>query len=218
MGRGGSPAENLNKRTLWGSLWFRRQETLKVCHLLLQDPNFFRLLFRIDQELASQAHAGGCLICGDVLHRANYPRKPRACLPEVLGDFEARFSFCCKRCRKRLTSMSVRFLGQRVYLGIAVVLESARHAGQISAAARVSKALSVPILTLERWRTWWQADFVQTPLWQAQSARFMPPVAVEQLPGELLERFAGQAAQPLLRLLLFLTPLSSRSFAIRERR
>jgi len=189
-----------------------------VCHLLLQDPNFFRLLFRIDQELASQARAGGCLICGDVLHRANYPRKPRACLPEVLGDFKVRFSFCCKRCRKRLTSLSVRFLGQRVYLGIAVVLESARHAGQISAAARVSKALSVPILTLERWRQWWQADFVQAPLWQAQSARFMPPVAVEQLPGELLERFAGQAAQPLLRLLLFLTPLSSRSFAIRERR
>jgi hypothetical protein len=189
-----------------------------VCHLLLQDPNFFRLLFRIDQELASQAQARGCLVCGDVLHRANYPRKPRACLPEVLGDFKVRFSFCCKRCRKRLTSLSVRFLGQRVYLGIAVVLESARHAGQISAAARVSKALSVPILTLERWRTWWQADFVQAPLWQAQSARFMPPVAVEQLPGELLERFAGQAAQPLLRLLLFLTPLSSRSFAIRERR
>jgi hypothetical protein len=189
-----------------------------VCHLLLQDPNFFRLLFEIDQELASQARAGGCQICGDVLHCANYPRKPRACLPEVLGDFEARFSFCCKRCRKRLTSLSVRFLGQRVYLGIAVVLESARHAGQISAAARVSKALSVPILTLERWRQWWQADFVQTPLWQAQSARFMPPVAVEQVPGELLARFAGQAAQPLLRLLLFLTPLSSRSFAIRERR
>ena len=189
-----------------------------MCHLLLQDPNFFRLLFRIDQELASQAHAGGCQICGDVLHRANYRRKPRSCLPEVLGHFEVRFSFCCKRCRKRLTCLSVRFFGQRVYLAIAVVLESARHAGQVSAAARVSKALSVPILTLERWRQWWQADFVQSALWQAQGARFMPPVTVEQLPGELLERFAGQAAQPLLRLLLFVTPLSSRSFAIRDRR
>lgn len=217
MGRRGSPAENLNKRTLWGSLWFRRQETRKVCHILLHDPNFFRLLYRIDQELASQARAGGCLFCGDVLHCANFPRKPRACLPEVRDDFETRFSFCCKRCRKRLTSMSVRFLGQRVYLGLAVVLESARHAGQLSAAARVSKVLSVPILTLERWRKWWQEDFVQTPLWQAQSARFMPPVAVAQLPGELLERFTG-AAQPLLRLLLFLTPLSTKSFTIRERR
>jgi hypothetical protein len=114
--------------------------------------------------------------------------------------------------------MSVRFLGQRVYLGLAVVLESARHAGQISAAARVSKVLSVPILTLERWRKWWQQEFVQTPLWQAHSARFLPPIAVEQLPGECLARFAGPAAQPLLRLLFFLTPLSRKSFTIRERR
>lgn len=218
MGSGGSPAENLNKRTLWGSLWFPRQETFKVCHLLLQDPNFFRLLFRIDQELASQAHAGGCLFCGDVLHRANYPRKPKGCLPEVQDDFKVRFSYCCKRCRKRLTCLSVRFLGQRVYLALAVVLESARHAAQVSAAARLSQALSVPILTLERWRRWWQEDFVQSPLWQAHSARFMPAVAVEQLPSELLERFAGNAAQSLLRFLLFLTPLSSRSFAIREGR
>jgi hypothetical protein len=33
----------------------------------------------------------------------------------------------------------------------------------------------------------------------------------QRLPGVLLERFAGQTAEPLLRLLLFLTPLTVRS-------
>ena len=92
-----------------------------MCHALLQDPKFFRLLLRIDEELAGEAHAGGCE-CGGVLHRANYPRKPRACLNEVRSDFESRFSFCCADCRKRKTSTSVRFLGRRVYLALAVVL------------------------------------------------------------------------------------------------
>ena len=60
-------------------------------------PRFFRLLLRIDQELAAQTKADGCL-CGGVLCRANYPRKPRACLTEGRADFESRFSFCCHRC------------------------------------------------------------------------------------------------------------------------
>jgi len=115
--------------------------------------------------------------------------------------------------------MSVRFLGRRVYLGLAVVLVSARHAGQTPAAARLEAGLGIPIRTLERWRQWWQTDFALTPLWQVQCARFMPPVATHRLPGELLERFTGAAHEALLRLLLFLTPLTVRSLiAIREGR
>jgi len=87
-----------------------------VCHALLQNPNFLQLLLQIDIELAAQSQAGGCH-CGGVLHCANYPRKPRCCLGEARADYESRFSFCCSQCRKRTTSMSVRFLGRRVYLG-----------------------------------------------------------------------------------------------------
>ena len=107
--------------------------------------------------------------------------------------------------------MSVRFLGRRVYLGLAVVLVSARHAGQIPAAARLGEGLGIPISTVERWRQWWQTEFALTPLWQVHCARFMPPVATHRLPGELIDRFTGQTAEPLLRLLLFLTPLTVRS-------
>jgi hypothetical protein len=180
-----------------------------VCHALLQDSRFFRLLLQIDIELAAQSRAGGCQ-CGGVLHRANYPRKPRSCLDEVRADYEWRFSFCCNRCRKRTTSISVRFLGRRVYLGLAVVLMSAGRVESTSAAAQLGETLNVPARTIQRWRSWWVEQFPLTPLWQVTCARFMPPVALSRLPDSLIERFMGTAAEPLMRLLIFLSPLTVR--------
>ena len=186
-----------------------------MCHALLQDPKFFRLLLRIDAELAAEVHSGRCA-CGGVLHRVNYPRKPRACLKEVRSEFASRFSFCCAACRKRKTSTSVRFLGRRVYLALAVVLCSARHAGQNTAAARVSTDLDVPVRTLQRWRQWWVDLFPLTPLWQAHCARFMPPVASDLFPAGLLKRFSGDAAEQLMRLLVFLSPLTVTAISLPE--
>jgi hypothetical protein len=61
---------------------------------------------------------------------------------------------------------------------------------------------------VQRWQQWWREQFPLTPLWQATCARFMPPVAAEQLPGELLERFTGAPHEALLRLLLWLAPVT----------
>ena len=178
-----------------------------MSHFLLQDPRFFQLLLRVDQEFAQQTRVGGC-VCGGVLHRGNYPRKPRGCLPEVRSDFESRFSFCCSVCRKRTTSMSVRFLGRRVYLAMVVVLVSARHAGQTPAASRAAVLLDVPVRTLGRWRRWWQEQFPLTPLWRGACARFMPPLVAVEMPPSLLARFTGTPAQSLMRMLVFLSPLT----------
>lgn len=178
-----------------------------MCHALLQTPNFLALLLRIDHELAAQTRADGCR-CGGALHRADYPRKPRGCPVGVRADYSSRLSFCCAECRKRSTSLSVRFLGRRVYLALAVVLVSARRAGPTPAAARLCGALAVPRRTLSRWRDWWSEQFPLTPLWRASCARFMPPVAAEQLPAGLLERFAGSAAEVLMRLLVFISPVT----------
>ncbi len=178
-----------------------------MCHTLLQDPMFFRLLLCIDQELAAELKAAGCA-CGGVLHRADYPRKPRGCLAEVRSQFQSRSSFCCNRCRKRSTSMSVRFLGRRVYVAMAVVLGSARRAEPNTTAARLAQTLAVPVRTLERWRRWWQGAFPLSALWRAACGRFLPPLVVERLPASLLERFVGAAADRLMRLLVFLTPLT----------
>jgi hypothetical protein len=93
------------------------------------------------------------------------------------------------------------------------VLCSARRAGQNTAAARLCEVLAVPLRTLARWRQWWRSEFMHTPLWQAMGARFVPPVAAERLPGELLGRFVGDAAEALLRLLVFLAPITVRPIA-----
>jgi len=85
---------------------------------------------------------------------------------------------------------------------------SARQAGQNTAAAGLCAALEVPLRTLARWRQWWRDDFMQTPLWQAERARFMPPVGAARLPVGLLERFSGAPAEALVRLLAFLAPLT----------
>jgi hypothetical protein len=101
-----------------------------VCHAILRDANLYTFLFQIDRDLAAEARAAGCL-CGGVLHSARYPRKPRGG-PRGLGpEYETRLSFCCAKegCRRRTTPPSVRFLGQRVYLGAVVVLVSAMEGG-----------------------------------------------------------------------------------------
>jgi hypothetical protein len=51
-------------------------ETIKVCHALLQNPKFFSLLLQIDIDEAAQVQSRHCP-CGAVLHKADYPRKPR---------------------------------------------------------------------------------------------------------------------------------------------
>jgi len=114
--------------------------------------------------------------------------------------------------------MSVRFLGRRVYLALAVVLGSARHAGQSPAAARLASDLQIPVRTLQRWHQWWSEQFPLTPLWQTACARFMPPVDTALLPASLLERFAGDTAEALLRLLVFLSPITVRPVALNEGR
>jgi hypothetical protein len=180
-----------------------------VCHILLQGPQFFQLLLQIDIDLAAQTRAGKCQ-CGGVLHRADYPRKPRGCPSEAQAGYESRFSFCCSLCRKRSTAMSVRFLGRRVYLSLVVVVFSAHRHGSAATTARLCETLAVPARTIQRWRTWWVQLFPTTPLWQANCARFLSPVATAGLPASLIARFTGSAAESMMRLLAFLTPLTIR--------
>lgn len=70
--------------------------------------------------------------------------------------------------------------------------------------------LGVARQTLQRWQAWWIEQFPLTPLWRATCARFMPPADVARFPGALLERFEGSPAHSLMRLLVFLSPVTLR--------
>lgn len=186
-----------------------KNETDKVCHTLLKSPRFFSLLIQIDADIANQMHRTICPLCAaGVLHRANYPRKPKACPQEVLHDYQSRWSFCCHRCRRRSTPMSVRFLGRRVYVALAVVVLAAKRNRINAAITAVVETLGVPERTVARWRQWWLQRFACTALWQEMNARFMPPVQIVDLPRSLMDRFTGATHEAMLRLLTFLSPLS----------
>jgi hypothetical protein len=105
----------------------------------------------------------------------------------------------------------MRYLGRRVYLGAVVVLVTAMIGGITAArAARLREWFGVNVRTLKRWRAWWRETFVASAFWRDAQGRFMPPVAIETLPGSLLERFAGDERTRLLHVLGFLTPLTTR--------
>lgn len=180
-----------------------------MCHTLLQDPKLYALLLRIDQEQAAEARAAGCR-CGGPLHSARYPRKPRGGPPGLGEPYRSRLSFCCARCRRRTTPVSVRYLARRVYLAVMVVLACAMRAGVTGKrVAQLSAVLKVPRRTLERWRRWWLEQFVDTALWRGARGSFLPPIPADTLPASLLARFSGDAlCSRLVQTLRFLAPLS----------
>ena len=73
-----------------------------MCLKILEDSRLYVLLLKIDGDLAEGERVAGCA-CGGALHRANYPRKPRAVARGTLPEgYDRRHSFCCAEdgCRK----------------------------------------------------------------------------------------------------------------------
>ena len=178
---------------------------------LLADATFHELLLVFDRDIAIAARRGRCLLCGSVVHSAQYRRKPRG-RPAGLGDeHDWRFSLCCARdgCRTRKTPPSLRFLGRKVYLAAMVVLIAIMREGATAARMRqLSGLVGVDRRTVERWREWWRDTFTASPFWQIGRAAFMPPVDQDRLPASLIERFTGRGGERLIALLRFIAPIT----------
>lgn len=151
-----------------------------------------------DMELMQAVAAEGCPHCRGPLHRADFARKPRGGLLWSSAEgWQRRFALCCGRrdCRRRQLPPSLRFLGRRVYLEVAVVLASA--CAQAAAAVKeASRVTGVPVRTLLRWLRFWQEELPQRGEWAELKARFAPPPpAAEELPLSLLDRVAGELGE-----------------------
>ncbi|MCI0745099.1 MAG: hypothetical protein L0Y58_06815 [Verrucomicrobia subdivision 3 bacterium] len=185
-----------------------------MCQCFLSDARFYRLLFRIDQSIAEEEQQAGCL-CGGVLHSARYPRKPRGFRLALDESYDYRLSFCCARdgCRRRRTPPSVRFLGRKVYLSVIVVLSTALQHGLTEKRRQgLIEMLDIAPQTMVRWRRFWHELFPQSRCWQAERGRFMPPVEIAKLPGELLGRFIGETlSDRLSQLLVLICPVTTSS-------
>ena len=170
------------------------------------------LLPRIDDDVAAQARAAGCLFCGGRLDVADYPRKPRGA--DELGDEYAwRRSFCCAvdGCRRRRTPPSVRFLGRKVYLGVVVVLATALQRGPSkTSVAKLSALLGISRRTLARWCRWWSTMFATSRFWTSLRGRFIPAVDEAAIPASLLSRLLVTDEPAVVALLRLLAPMSTR--------
>jgi hypothetical protein len=176
---------------------------------ILQDQKVYDLLTHVDEQLAQKAYEEGCQHCGGRLHHGDYDRKPRGG-----PSWSKRRSFTCslEGCRKRKTPPSVRFLGRKVYAGLVVVLISAMmHGASPSRVEQLRLPLGIDVRTLRHWRVWWRSAFAPSPYWKAERSRFMPPLETEQLPWDLVEAFKATEESGLVRLLMFLAPITTGS-------
>ena len=179
---------------------------------ILQDARLYDVLHRLDVDLAQTTRASGCPHCGAVVHVAHYRRKPRGG-PRSLSQADVlRFSFCCARdgCRRRKTPPSVRFLGRRVYLGMAMLL-AVSFEGPLTTRrmARLRDRLGVDERTLRRWRAWWREGLPRSAFWKGARADFIPALDTARLPLCLLGRFAGIDLRDVVaKVLRWLSPLS----------
>lgn len=176
---------------------------------ILQDQRLHEFLEQVDKDFAYEAQSSGCEHCGGVLHRGDFARKPRGG-----PSWDKRYSFCCscEGCRKRKTPPSVRFLGRKVYVGVVVVLVSAMmHGANGQRLKRLMGVLPIDRRTLKRWRQWWTQIFVPSAFWKAQRSRFRRPIAEEALPFSLLESFSAQQMDGLVKLMKFISPVTTGS-------
>jgi hypothetical protein len=188
-----------------------------LCHELLRDARFLRLLPRIDRDLADEKQKERCprARCGGRLDKARFPRKARGVPEELRAEYSTRESLCCDDCRKRVMPGSVRFLGRRFYVAAAFVVLCAMQYGitdkRVAELRELVGSETLSARTLYRWREWWREMFVATSFWKAARGRFSPPVHADTLPASLLSRFRGDDRDRLIALLRFLVPLSTRT-------
>lgn len=178
------------------------------------DVHFLSLLVELDERVTEQVRQAGCPHCGGRLDRADYERKPRAGAFALGAEAWARrFSLCCSRdgCRRRSTPPSVRFLGRKVYVEVAVLLACLAGAARDKARQPAPPPAAPPVRTVRRWLTWWRTAFVASTFWSDARARLLPPVVERLLPGSLLGRFTETSA--LVDLARFIAPITTGSVA-----
>ena len=118
---------------------------------ILRNARLHALLLNIDHDLASQWRERGCPKCGQKLHCADFPRKPRGCPASAREIYAKRLSFDCSPCRKRATPPSARFIERRLYVAAVLALVCPRGPAHRS---WLCEKLKVSPNTVKRWRRW----------------------------------------------------------------
>lgn len=143
-----------------------------------------------DRRESERVKAQGCPLCGGNLNVANYPRKPRG-LGSSDPEMSIRESFCCARCRRRVTPKSVRFLGRKVYSAVSLVAAEVLSLGNVSK-SKVCWVIGMKSVTLLRWRKWWNVPVKRSQWWKGIKGMFIPPLSSVHYIGDIFHRICSQ--------------------------
>lgn len=178
---------------------------------LFQKTNLFRLLFRIDKDLAETCQQKGCPFCDGPLHYANYGRQPRGVPESIPEKYLIRFSLCCGRegCRSRTMPPSCRFWGRRVYWSAVFVVVTALRQRRVEgySAVDLMQMFGMDRKTLFRWMDYFRDEFPVSAQWRRIRGKVGVFVKDSELPGGLLEYFFAHSQsceQGLIKCLWFL--------------
>jgi len=180
-------------------------------HSLLTDARFHNSLFDLDRLIAEQVRQACCPKCQGKLNQANFPRKPRGVPKETHPNYHIRFSLCCSTdgCRKRFTPPSMRFLSQKVYSSVVILLLFLFKADtDESKIEKINTLLgtTLSIETLRRWRQFWTKDVPHTDTWKRLA---LSNTLAKNLPVSLLTFFQKTLEQQLIKSLTVILPLTA---------
>jgi hypothetical protein len=179
-------------------------------HKFQFNDNFHSFLIKIDTDFIEKAKKEDCPYCGGVLNRSDYERSPMGIPKEHRQYYATRFSLCCRTCRKRTTTPSVRFFGRRWYP--AHLLICIFHQGFNKRCLHLLKkhyGIVVNKHTWKRWRKWWCETFSTTKFWQSAKGQLSPKALNGQYPLNIFTQFSGYFAKRVVMLLQFLSPMTA---------
>jgi hypothetical protein len=93
-----------------------------------------------------------------------------------------------------------------------VVLVSAMmHGVKEKRVKRLRQVLEIDRRTLEHWRRWWRGTFVRSGFWRGEQGRLRRPIVEGQMPLGLVEAFGAWQREGLMKLMQFLSPITTSS-------
>ena len=159
----------------------------------------------IDAAEAERCRSAGCPRCGGELHSASYPRKPHGLAPALRADAR-RYSLCCDSCRRRVMPPSARFFGRRFRVAPLFLVVSVLVLTGGARLEAIGRRWGIPVMTLRRWRQWWQETLPATPAWRWKRGELATPPDEAPL-VYLLRSIRGRTLRSrLLRSLIWLLP------------
>lgn len=186
-----------------------------MLYKFLLNAKFHELLSDIDNDLAMESKKDGCARCGGKLNYSNYPRSPFGVAPPFRSYYRTRCSFCCVKCRKRVTSASVRFFGRRWYCSPFFLLINAlmnKDRGKSIQIAQRHLRCAISKRTWMRWRRWWDAYFPTTPFWEKLKGIIPLFILNGPFPRVFFKIYSERLMEKVIHILRLIAPITAGDF------